>query len=150
MFPAYRKGPHGDPYKVNCTTCHQGVSKPLGGVSMLDQAPALKGRRMACRGACPRAARRSGDRGAAAFNAPAAMTVKNEPAPTSHAEMTDTPRRDRAARAGLGCGGARMRIRHHPLRAALSEEMHVRRLPRFAAPCRLMQIVIAAGRSECR
>ena len=42
MFPAYRKGPHGDVYKVNCTTCHQGLSKPLGGVSMLDQAPALR------------------------------------------------------------------------------------------------------------
>jgi uncharacterized membrane-anchored protein len=33
----------------------------------------------------------------------------------------------------------------HPLRAALSEEMHVRRLPRFAAPCRLMQIVSVLG-----
>jgi photosynthetic reaction center cytochrome c subunit len=43
VFPAYRKGPHGDPYKVNCTTCHQGQNKPLGGVSMIDQAPALKG-----------------------------------------------------------------------------------------------------------
>ena len=31
VFPAYRKGPHGDPYKVNCMTCHQGLSKPLGG-----------------------------------------------------------------------------------------------------------------------
>jgi len=43
VFPAYRKGPHGDPYKVNCTTCHQGQNKPQGGVSMIDQAPALKG-----------------------------------------------------------------------------------------------------------
>ena len=33
----------------------------------------------------------------------------------------------------------------HPLRAALSEEMHVRRLPRFAAPSRLMQIVVLLG-----
>lgn len=33
----------------------------------------------------------------------------------------------------------------HPLRAALSDEMHVRRLPRFAAPCRLMQIVTLLG-----
>ncbi|MEG3086799.1 DUF3422 domain-containing protein [Sphingomonas sp. PB4P5] len=32
-------------------------------------------------------------------------------------------------------------MRDHQLRAALSEEMHLRRLPRFAAPCRLMQIV---------
>jgi photosynthetic reaction center cytochrome c subunit len=43
VFPAYRKGPQGDPYKVNCTTCHQGQSKPLGGVSMIAQAPALWG-----------------------------------------------------------------------------------------------------------
>lgn len=38
-----------------------------------------------------------------------------------------------------------MRLRNHPLRAALSEEMHLRRLPRFAAPCRLMQIVTLLG-----
>ncbi len=43
VFPAYRKGPQGDPYKVNCTTCHQGVSKPLGGVSMLAANPVLMG-----------------------------------------------------------------------------------------------------------
>ncbi|WP_428333103.1 DUF3422 domain-containing protein [Novosphingobium sp.] len=36
-------------------------------------------------------------------------------------------------------------IRSHASRAALSEEMHVRRLPRFAAPCRLMQIVTLLG-----
>lgn len=72
VFPAYRKGPHGDPYKVNCTTCHQGVSKPLGGVSMIAQAPALKG-------APQPTARPEGGPGAAtkvpaAFNAPQAMT----------------------------------------------------------------------------
>ncbi len=43
VFPANRKGPHGDVYKVNCTTCHQGQSKPLGGASMIAQAPALRG-----------------------------------------------------------------------------------------------------------
>jgi uncharacterized membrane-anchored protein len=32
-------------------------------------------------------------------------------------------------------------MRNHALRAALSEEMHLRRLPRLAAPCRLVQIV---------
>ncbi len=31
--------------------------------------------------------------------------------------------------------------RSHPLRAALSAEMHVRRLPRIASPCRLIQAV---------
>jgi len=44
-FPANRLGPLGDPYKVNCTTCHQGVNKPLLGVSMLPDHPALAGYR---------------------------------------------------------------------------------------------------------
>lgn len=43
IFPVNRKGPHGDPYKVSCATCHQGQSKPLGGVSMIAQAPVLRG-----------------------------------------------------------------------------------------------------------
>ena len=38
-----------------------------------------------------------------------------------------------------------LNARSHPLRAALSDEMHVRRLPRFAAPCRLMQVVTLLG-----
>lgn len=41
VFPANRKGPHGDVYKVNCQTCHQGLNKPLGGVSMLKDYPDL-------------------------------------------------------------------------------------------------------------
>ncbi|MBX9813221.1 MAG: photosynthetic reaction center cytochrome c subunit, partial [Sphingomonas sp.] len=41
VFPAYRKGPHGDVYKVNCQTCHQGLNKPLGGVSMIKDYPDL-------------------------------------------------------------------------------------------------------------
>lgn len=40
-LPADRKGPLGDPYKVNCATCHQGVYKPLFGVSMLKDFPEL-------------------------------------------------------------------------------------------------------------
>jgi photosynthetic reaction center cytochrome c subunit len=44
-LPASQKGPLGDAYKVNCMTCHQGVNKPLGGVSMLRDYPALKGPR---------------------------------------------------------------------------------------------------------
>jgi uncharacterized membrane-anchored protein len=39
----------------------------------------------------------------------------------------------------------RMTVRDHPLRAALSEEMHVRRLPRLSAPCRVMQVVTLLG-----
>ncbi|HTI30809.1 MAG TPA: photosynthetic reaction center cytochrome PufC [Sphingomonas sp.] len=76
VFPAYRKGPHGDPYKVNCATCHQGLSKPLGGVSMIAQAPALKGTSAPV---TPEGAAAT----AAAFNQPAAMTAKNEPAPSA-------------------------------------------------------------------
>lgn len=40
-FPANRLGPMGDVAKVNCTTCHQGASKPLNGVSMLKDYPEL-------------------------------------------------------------------------------------------------------------
>jgi photosynthetic reaction center cytochrome c subunit len=40
-FPAARLGPHGDGPKVNCLTCHQGVYKPLFGVSMLGDYPEL-------------------------------------------------------------------------------------------------------------
>lgn len=38
-----------------------------------------------------------------------------------------------------------MLARSHPLRASLSEEMHVRKLPHFHAPARLMQIVTHVG-----
>lgn len=41
VFPANRLGPQGDPYKVNCATCHRGKPKPLGGVPMLANHPAL-------------------------------------------------------------------------------------------------------------
>jgi photosynthetic reaction center cytochrome c subunit len=47
VFPAYRKGPYGDVLKTNCTTCHQGLAKPLGGVSMIADYPALTGASMA-------------------------------------------------------------------------------------------------------
>lgn len=41
VFPANRLGPQGDPYKVNCSTCHQGKPKPLGGYNMLKVHPEL-------------------------------------------------------------------------------------------------------------
>jgi photosynthetic reaction center cytochrome c subunit len=47
IFPASQKGSQGDAYKINCATCHQGVNKPLGGVSMLKDHPTLAGSRMA-------------------------------------------------------------------------------------------------------
>lgn len=43
VFPPNRLGPHGDPLKTNCQTCHQGQNKPLGGVAMLNDYPILRG-----------------------------------------------------------------------------------------------------------
>ncbi len=43
VWPANRRGPAGDPLKVNCATCHQGIQKPLGGYHMLKDYPALAG-----------------------------------------------------------------------------------------------------------
>jgi photosynthetic reaction center cytochrome c subunit len=37
VFPDNRKGPEGDVLKVSCATCHNGVQKPLYGVSMLKE-----------------------------------------------------------------------------------------------------------------
>jgi photosynthetic reaction center cytochrome c subunit len=44
QLPAHRLGPTGDAPKVNCATCHQGLPKPLGGVSMVGDFPALQAR----------------------------------------------------------------------------------------------------------
>jgi photosynthetic reaction center cytochrome c subunit len=41
-FPKNRLGPSGDVAKVNCATCHQGVNKPLYGVSMVKDYPELR------------------------------------------------------------------------------------------------------------
>ena len=41
VFPPVRLGPEGDVPKVNCTTCHQGVNKPLLGASMVSTYPEL-------------------------------------------------------------------------------------------------------------
>jgi hypothetical protein len=41
-LPEYRLGPLGDAAKINCTTCHQGVYKPLYGANMLEDFPSLK------------------------------------------------------------------------------------------------------------
>jgi photosynthetic reaction center cytochrome c subunit len=73
VFPDYRKGPHGDPYKVNCMTCHQGQNKPLGGASLTAQAPALLGPTLApVPVAAPAAVAPAVP---VAFNAPPAMTI---------------------------------------------------------------------------
>jgi photosynthetic reaction center cytochrome c subunit len=41
-FPKNRLGPMGDVAKINCATCHQGVNKPLYGVSMAKDYPELR------------------------------------------------------------------------------------------------------------
>ena len=41
VLPADQKGPHGDPYKINCATCHNGINKPMYGVSMRKDNPVL-------------------------------------------------------------------------------------------------------------
>jgi photosynthetic reaction center cytochrome c subunit len=40
-YDVHRKGPMGDVYKVNCLTCHQGLAKPMNGVSMRADNPTL-------------------------------------------------------------------------------------------------------------
>jgi photosynthetic reaction center cytochrome c subunit len=42
VFPPNRLGPTGAPLQVNCLTCHQGLNKPLGGVSMIKDYPYLR------------------------------------------------------------------------------------------------------------
>jgi photosynthetic reaction center cytochrome c subunit len=41
VWPANRLGPHGDGAKLQCATCHNGVSKPLYGAAMAADYPAL-------------------------------------------------------------------------------------------------------------
>jgi photosynthetic reaction center cytochrome c subunit len=43
QFPADRLGPSGDGPKLSCATCHQGMSKPLFGTSMLKDNPEFAG-----------------------------------------------------------------------------------------------------------
>ncbi len=40
-LPEHRQGPFGDPQKINCATCHNGVYKPLYGAPMLKDYPNL-------------------------------------------------------------------------------------------------------------
>jgi len=42
ILPENRRGPMGDPFKVNCLTCHQGQPKPLGGQAMIRDYPYLR------------------------------------------------------------------------------------------------------------
>lgn len=58
VLPANRKGPAGDPLKVNCATCHQGLPQPLLGAQMLKDYPSLAapGPQRAARAGVPAAA----------------------------------------------------------------------------------------------
>ncbi len=72
-FPTTRLGPLGDVAKVNCATCHQGVNKPLRGVSQLADYPELR----AARAPMPAA---DGAAAAPAAEAPAADAAAAVPA----------------------------------------------------------------------
>jgi photosynthetic reaction center cytochrome c subunit len=95
VFPANRKGPAGDPYKVNCLTCHQGVNKPLGGVSMIADYPYLRPARPV------QVARPEGGPGGvpAALDRPEEMTSDIAPpnAPADQANNTGSPVETRPA-----------------------------------------------------
>lgn len=92
-MPANRKGPLGDPYKVNCATCHQGVAKPLYGVSMRPNHPQLWGPTY------PNVAPMGATRVAAA-PAPAATSVAAAPASAkASVAAADSPATTRVAAA---------------------------------------------------
>ncbi|MEI7464077.1 MAG: photosynthetic reaction center cytochrome PufC [Burkholderiales bacterium] len=55
VFPPHRLGPTGDVAKANCQTCHQGVFKPLYGVSMLKDYPELAAQRPSLAASAPEA-----------------------------------------------------------------------------------------------
>lgn len=43
-----------------------------------------------------------------------------------------------------------LQLRDHPLRAPLSQEMHVRTMPRLSAPARLLQFVLLVDEDEAQ
>lgn len=81
-FPAAHAGPLGDPLKANCATCHQGLTKPMAGVSMLKDYPYLAAKPTPVMAevsvpAAPPAISRP------ATTMPAAMTPPAEPSPAA-------------------------------------------------------------------
>lgn len=58
------------------------------------------------------------------------------------------PTPDAMAAGGALSDSGRLPARSHPLRASLSEEMHLRKLPHFSVPARLMQIVTLMGERD--
>lgn len=83
-YPPNRLGPLGDAPKAVCSTCHNGINKPLGGVSMLEDHPELAGRPEVAQ--APEAAP-APDAG----EAPPADAPDNETTPTTDTETPVTP-----------------------------------------------------------
>ena len=73
ILPASRKGPLGDPMRIGCETCHQGVNKPLFGAPMLKDYPVLG---QPAKAAAPAPA------------APAAVKTGAEAVPATEAKVT--------------------------------------------------------------
>jgi len=76
ILPASRKGPLGDPKRIGCETCHQGINKPLFGAPMLKDYPVLGQPTQAVPVAAPAPA------------APAAVKTGADAAPVSEAKVT--------------------------------------------------------------
>jgi photosynthetic reaction center cytochrome c subunit len=76
ILPASRKGPLGDPMRIGCETCHQGINKPLFGAPMLKDYPELGAPTQAAPVAAPVPA------------APAAVKTGADAVPVSEAKVT--------------------------------------------------------------
>lgn len=88
VLPANRKGPAGDPFKVNCLTCHQGAAKPMGGVSMIADYPYLRAVHQDVAAAAPAA---SGVPAALADPRELTSDISPPNAPATEANATGSP-----------------------------------------------------------
>ncbi len=86
-FPANRLGPTGDVAKANCSTCHQGVNKPLGGLAMAKDWPGLMTTAMQT----PAAAAAPAAAAPAAVAAPAVVAAAPATAPQALKEVVYFP-----------------------------------------------------------
>lgn len=73
-----RHGPQGDPFKVNCATCHKGANKPLNGAQMAKDYPGLTASTVAVAGMSAPAAEVA-DAGASAGAAAGAAPAEVKP-----------------------------------------------------------------------
>ncbi|AWN44196.1 photosynthetic reaction center cytochrome PufC [Methylobacterium durans] len=87
-FPRNRLGALGDVPKINCTTCHNGVNKPLNGAHVVEAYPSLtKSTEIAATGPAPAAP----DGGGAAPTAVPATPAPATPAPAPAAPAPQPP-----------------------------------------------------------